>query len=331
MVQPATTAPKKKTKRKLFLIQKPMMGTTAALLPAALFGVYNFGWRALAVLCTSFVFGIAAEAMFTLRRGKPVTSAVFVSCMLFGLILPPSTPIWIVAVGIVFAVVFGKMVFGGFGQNPFNPAMTGRCFIYISFPIALTSRWNQAADLFPRGLNDWIVDAMSTATPLISAEAGDPVPYWRALLGFTGGSIGETSFVLVALGGAYVLWKKWANWRPVLATLLFVLIPQTILWLSGASQVNPLYMIVTGGFGIGLLFMVTDPVSSAGTNTGRWVYGAIIGLTTVLIRNYGNFAEGFMFALLLGNTFAPIIDYTVRERQKAKKATAKARQEGAAG
>lgn len=317
---PVQSAAVPQKKRKLFLKQKPMVGTTLALAPAALFGIYNFGWRALAVFLTAYVFGIATEALFTIRQGKPITSAVLVTCTLFAMIMPPSVPLWIVAVGIVFAVLFGKMVFGGFGQNPYNPAMVGRCFIYISFPVAMTSHWNEANSLFPRGLDHWLVDAITGSTPLVAAEAGHPIELWQALFGFSSGSIGETSFVLVALGGAYVIYKKWANWHAVAATAIFAIVPQTILWLTGTSQINPLYMVLTGGFGLGLFFMVTDPVSSSSTNIGRWVYGAIIGLTTVLIRTYGNFAEGFMFALLLGNTFAPIIDYTVRERQKAKKA-----------
>jgi Na+-transporting NADH:ubiquinone oxidoreductase subunit B len=307
------------------MVQKPMTGTTLALVPCALFGIYNFGWRALAVIAVSLIVGFATEAAFTLRQGKPVTSAVFVSAMLFGLIMPPSVPLWIVAVGIAFAVTFGKMVFGGFGQNPYNPAMVGRCFVYISFPIAMTAHWNEASGFFPRGLDHFLVDAMTTATPMVAAESGQPVELWRALFGFTGGSIGETSFILVALGGAYVIYKKWANWRTVLATALFAVVPQTILWLTGASPINPLYMILTGGFGLGVFFMATDPVSSPRTNIGRWVYGAIIGICTVIIRTYGNFAEGFMFALLLGNTFAPIVDYTVQERQKAKKPAAQAK------
>ena len=318
------TKPPLPKKRKWVLVQKPMVGTTLALVPAACFGVYNFGWRALAVIATSFLFGFAAEAAFTWRQGKPVTSAVFVSCMLFALVLPPSVPLWIVAVGIVFAVVFGKMVFGGFGQNPYNPAMTGRCFIYISFPIAMSSHWNEAVGFFPRGLNHWLVDAMTSATPLVAAEGGDPVGLWRAFFGFTGGSIGETCTALVILGGAYVLYKKWANWQVVVSTALFALIPQTALWLAGVSQVNPVYMLLTGGFALGLFFMVTDPVSGARTDVGRWVFGAIVGLTTVIIRTFGNFAEGFMFALLLANTFCPIVDYTVTEKKKAKKAAAQA-------
>jgi Na+-transporting NADH:ubiquinone oxidoreductase subunit B len=310
--------------KKKVLIQKPMMGTTYALFPAAIFGIYNFGWRALLVIATSFVFGFATEAFFTYRQGKPVTSAVFVTCMLFALIMPPSVPLWIVAVGIVFAITFGKMVFGGFGQNPYNPAMVGRCFVYISFPIAMTSHWNQALDFFPRGLNDFLVDAMTTATPLVAAESGDAVPIWRALFGFTGGSIGETSFLMVAAGGAYIIYKKWANWKVALSTAIFAFVPQTILYLTGTSPINPFYMVVTGGFALGVLFMTTDPVSSPRTDIGRYAYGAIIGICTVMIRTWGNFAEGFMFALLLGNTFAPIIDYHEANRQKAKKAAAKA-------
>ena len=318
MSEPKTSQPIKK--QGWLQKQKPMTGVVYALIPAALFGIYNFGWRVLLIILISLVLGTATEAAFTLPKGKKVTSAVFVTAMLYALILPPSVPLWIVAVGIVFAVVFGKMVFGGFGFNAFNPAMVGRAFVYISFPVALTARWNQATDFIPRGLNDWLVDAMTTATPMIAAEAGDPVPLWRAFFGYTGGSIGETCFLAVLLGGAYIIYKKYAAWQTVVSVTLFAVVPQTIFWLTGVSQVHPLYMVLTGGFALGALFMATDPVSSANTPLGRWIYGAIIGITTVIIRTFGNFAEGFMFALLLANTFAPIIDYTIRERKKAKKA-----------
>ena len=314
-----------KRPRKWIQQQKPMTGVVLALTPAALFGIYNFGWRVAAILALSLLLGFATEAMFTYRKGKPVTAAVFVTGMLYALVLPPSVPFWIAGVGIVFAVTFGKMVFGGFGFNAYNPAMVGRIFIYISFPIAMTAHWNAAADLFPRGLNNWLVDAMSGATPMIAAEAGNPAQLWQVFFGFTGGSIGETSFLAVLIGGAYILWKKYANLTTVIATTTFAVVPQTIFWLTGISQINPLYMMMTGGFALGVLFMATDPVSSAKTDIGRWAYGAIIGITTVVIRTFGNFAEGFMFGILMGNTFAPIIDYHVTEHRKAKKLREKAK------
>lgn len=305
--------------------QKPNVAVSYALIPVALFGIFQFGWRALAVLAVSLVFGFATEAFFTIRKGKPVTSAVFVTCILFALIMPPSVPLWIVAVGVVFAIVFGKMVFGGFGQNPYNPAMTGRCFVYISFPVAMTSRWHQAIDLFPRGINNWLVDSMTAATPLVAGQNGESITLWKAFFGFTGGCIGETSFFLVALGGVYIIYKKYASWRVVVSTTLFAVALQTVLWLTNNFNltqhhaVDPLTMLLTGGFGLGVFYMATDPVSSASTDLGRWIYGGIIGISTVVIRGFGNFPEGFMFAVLLGNTFAPIIDYTIRERKKAKR------------
>lgn len=316
-------------------IQKPMINTTLALVPATLWGVYSFGWRVVAILAISLVLGILTEGLFTWRQGKPVTSAVFVTATLFALILPPTLPLWMVGLGVVFAVVFGKMVFGGFGNNAFNPAMVGRAFLYITFPVHMTNRWSFADDVFPRGLDNWLVDALSGATPLIAAEQGNPAQWVDAIFGFIPGSVGEISFVLAALGGAYVLYKKYAAWQSVVSTAVFAIGLQTVFFLTGNLGINdeppihPLYMVLTGGFGLGLFFMVTDPVSSANTNVGRWIYGAIIGISTVVIRTYGQFAEGLMFAILLGNTFAPIIDYTVRERKRAKKLAAKAAQEAA--
>jgi len=303
-----------------------MKGVLYALAPAAVFGIYNFGWRALVLFTVSIVLAVATEAVFVFREKKPVTSAVLVTAVLYAMILPPSTPFWIAAVGIVFAVVFGKMVFGGFGQNVFNPAMVGRCFIYISFPVAMTSRWNAAVDYVPRGLDDWLVDAVTTATPIVAGEGGNPVKLTDAFFGFTGGCIGETGFILILLGGIYIIWKKYANWRIPVSITIFALLAQSALFFTGVSQTNPLYMIMTGGFALGSLFMATDPVSAASTDPGRWIFGAIIGIVTVMIRTFGNFAEGFMFALLLGNMFAPIIDYHIREHKKkitqAEKASA---------
>jgi Na(+)-translocating NADH:ubiquinone oxidoreductase B subunit len=326
-----------KPKRGWIMIQKPMIGTTLALVPAACWAIYSFGWRVLAMIALSFVLAIFTEGMFTWRQGKPVTSAVFVTAMLFALILPPSLPLWMAALGIVFAVVFGKMVFGGFGNNAFNPAMVGRAFLYITFPVHMTNQWNFAGDAFPRGLNNWLVDAFTGATPLVAAEQGEAWNWVDIATGYIPGSAGEISFVLVALGGAYIVYKKYAAWQSIVATAVFAVGLQTVLYFTGNfgvnsdTPINPLYMILTGGFGLGLFFMVTDPVSSSSTPTGRWIYGAIVGITTVVIRVFGQFAEGLMFGILLGNTFAPIIDYTIRERKKAKKAAAKAKAAGAGG
>ena len=319
-----------KKKQNWIKVQKPMLGVVYALVPAALFGIFNFGWRALVVIAVSLSAAILTEGAFTWRKGQPVTSAVLVTGLLFGMIMPPSIPLWIAIVGVVFAVVFGKMVFGGFGQNVYNPAMAGRCFVYVSFPVAMTAHWNLAADLFPRGLNNWLVDAVTGATPLAAHKAtfaGDPsalASWWQQLFGFSAGCIGETSFVAVALGGAYILYKKYANWQTVAAVAGSATILQTVFWLTGVSAANPAYMLLSGGFALGTFFMATDPVSSANTDVGRIVYGSIIGVVTIVVRIWGNFAEGFMFGVLMGNTFAPIVDFQVREYRKKKKEAAKA-------
>lgn len=146
---------KERKKKKTFMMQPMMINVVVGLIPCALASIYFFGLRSLVMLAVVLVFGIASEAIFTLPQGKPITSAVLVTCFIYTLSLPPTTPFWIAVLGVVFGVVFGKMVFGGFGYNPFNPAMVGRCFVYLAFPIALTNRWVDPFSGGPAGFLRW--------------------------------------------------------------------------------------------------------------------------------------------------------------------------------
>lgn len=307
--------------------QLPMKRVLLALVPAVIASVYFFGWRALVVLAVVNAAGFLAEYVFARVSKGAVSSAVFVSCFLFTLSLPPTIPLWIAVVGIVFGVVFGKMAFGGFGRNVFNPALVGRVFIYVSFALPMTARWAQplAAPTGPSGLpSGWggflrfSADAVSGATPLRVLREGGSVDILPLLWGNVAGSLGETSAILLALGGIYIIWKKAANWRIVAAQLAAFLVLQGAFWLAGVRHSpDPLTALLSGSVLMGMLFMATDPVSAAQTQGGRWIFGALVGALIVLIRTFSIWPEGTMFAILLGNTFAPIFDYAVRQRKAA--------------
>jgi Na+-transporting NADH:ubiquinone oxidoreductase subunit B len=294
--------------------------------------VWFFGWRALVVLAAVNLAAFLTELVFTRYTKTEVTSAVFVTGMLYGLSLPPGIPIWIAVVGVVFGVLFGKMVFGGFGRNVFNPALVGRVFVYISFAVPMTARWS--APLTPAwgalqlpgsagGFLRWAADAMSGATPLRVLRQGGAVDTLPLLWGNVAGSLGETSAVLLVLGGLFIVWKKAANWRIVVSELAGFVALQLVFWLAGVRNApDPLTALLAGSTLMGMFFMATDPVSASQTQGGRWIYGALVGVLTVLIRTFSLWPEGTMFAILLGNTFAPIVDHVVRQRAAKKKAAA---------
>lgn len=309
-----------------------MRRVLVALAPVAAASVWFFGWRALAVLAAVNLAAFLTEFVFTRFTRAETTSAVFVTGTLLGLSLPPTIPIWIAVVGAVFGVFFGKMVFGGFGRNVFNPALVGRIFIYISFAVPMNARWAEPIPAatgslaLPWGLGGfarWASDALTGATPLRALRHGEPVELLPLLWGNAAGSIGETSALLILLGGLFIVWKKAANWRIVVSEAAAFLALQGVFWLAGVRHAaDPLTALLSGSVMLGMFFMATDPVSAAQTQGGRWIYGALVGALTVLIRTFSIWPEGTMFAILLGNTFAPIVDWLVRERQRVRKAAA---------
>lgn len=309
--------------RKRFFKQTPMIRVCYALLPLLMASIYFFGWRAFALTLLVCLCGLVTEALFTFRQGKPVSSAVLVTCLIFSLSLPPTLPYWMAVVGIVTAVAFGKMVFGGSGRNVFNPAMVGRCFIYISFPVAMNNRWVEPVDGGFRGLAAWMpaADAMTGATALIRLkEGGDIPPLDHLIIGNMAGSLGETSALLVLLGGAYLLYKKIAPWRLAASCLTGALITVFIFRAGGVgAAASPAALLLSGSFLFGTLFVVTDPVSGAKTPAGQWIYGLAIGSLTMILRFYSNFPEGMMFAVLLMNAFVPLLDLSVRGLQRKRK------------
>jgi Na+-transporting NADH:ubiquinone oxidoreductase subunit B len=315
-----------KTEKKVPLIkgQLPMQRVLYALAPAVVASVYFFGWRSLAVLAVVNIAGFFTEYCFCRYYKEPVSSAVFVSNVLFALILPPTLPLYMAVIGIVFGILFGKMVFGGFGKNVFNPALVGRAFIYVNFSVNMNNKWFEPFRGFPAGLTKYseTVDAITKATPIrIMADGGD-FPIADLFWGNISGCYGETCAILLILGGLYIIWKKAANYRIVVSCFISAMLLQGIFWQTGIEgAVDPIRSILSGGFMIGAFFMATDPVSATQTQEGRWIYGTLIGLLTIVIRQFSNWPEGIMYAILLANMFAPITDIAVKgwkEKQKAK-------------
>jgi Na+-transporting NADH:ubiquinone oxidoreductase subunit B len=293
--------------------QKPMQGVLYASAPLAVAGIYFFGWRVAVMLAVSCLVGFLAERPFTRGWNEPVSSAVFVTAMLFTLSLPPTLPLWMVAVGMAFAVVFGKMVFGGFGRNVFNPALTGRAFIYVCFGQHMTAVWGQPIAGSAGGFLGYQPDAITTATPGMLLKTGVLFPLADEFFGRAAGTIGGTSALLALIGGAYLLWTRTASYRIVVATFAGYLAIQTLLWLGGVKgAVEPIHAMLGGSFVVGAFFYATDPVSASQTDPGRWVYGAAIGVLSSLISVFSVWPAGTMFAILLANMFAPLLDYGVK-------------------
>ncbi|HHT80894.1 MAG: RnfABCDGE type electron transport complex subunit D [Sphaerochaeta sp.] len=309
--------------------QQAMRNVLYSLAPLCLAAIYFFGWRFIAVFVVVGVTGLLCEWFMSKRYGFKITESLFVSCTLFALSLPPTIPLWIAALGIAFGIIFGKMIFGGFGRNIFNPAITARAFIYISFGVPMTTRFIGNAtsiNWFPAGFGTWLTqaDSVSAATPLLTKD----VPLLDMLFGFTSGSFGETSAILILLGGLFIIYKKAANWKIVVSSIGSFLLLQTLFWATGLqiatesglqAVATPLAALLGGGFLFAAFFMITDPVSaSQSTDAGRWIYGAMFGILTVLIRTFSTWVEGITFAILLANMFAPLLD-TLLKNAKAKK------------
>jgi Na+-transporting NADH:ubiquinone oxidoreductase subunit B len=225
-------------------------------------------------------------------------------------------------VGIIFGVAIGKMAFGGFGQNVFNPAMVGRCLLYITFPIEMTNRWAVPFWGGSAGFARWSVpsDAITQATPLPALRAGESLPIQNLFLGNTAGSIGEMSAFLILMGGAYILYKKAAPWRLALSCFLGGVTLSGILHGVGYGSVpSPLHTVLAGSFLFGTVFVVTEPISGAKTKPGQWIYGFMIGGLTVVLRGFSNFSEGIMFAVLIMNGFVPLLDQAVKRFPKLQR------------
>lgn len=261
----------------------------------------------------TFVVGGVWEVLFAVKRGHEVNEGFFVTSILFSLTLPATIPLWQVALGISFGVVIGKEIFGGTGKNFLNPALTGRAFLFFAYPADLSGDAVWTA-----------IDGFSGATPLgIAALEGMPgvaasgLTWVDAFLGRMQGSLGETSTLAIFIGGFILITSKIASWRIVAGVMLGLVVTSTLFNLAG-SETNPAFSIpwywhlVLGGFAFGMVYMATDPVSAAMTDTGKWWFGVLVGVMCVLIRVVNPaFPEGMMLAILFANLFAPLIDRLV--------------------
>ena len=324
-------------------LKRTMIIVVLALIPALLFGIYNVGyqhfnavggladttffqlffyglWKVLPMIIVSYVVGLGIEFAVAQMKGHEINEGFLVSGLLIPMIMPVEAPLWMVALSTAFAVIIGKEIFGGTGMNIWNPALLARAFFFFSYPSMIS------------GDKVWIAgdtaDAISQATPLAQMALGQPLTYSTADMfwGFIPGSVGETSAFCILIGAVILLLTNVASWRTMISVFvggyLMALIFQPI---SGVEAYQQLLM---GGFAFGAVFMATDPVTSAQTNTGKYVYGLLIGAMAVIIRciNPG-YPEGMMLAILLMNTFAPLIDWFVvqahiKRRLKRAKAVA---------
>lgn len=304
--------------------KQPMMRRVLlSLIPIILFSIYLYGWKVLALLVVVTLSGVITEHFFERTRGSRPSDSVLVTCYLFTLILPVTIPYWVAIVGIVFAVAFGKQVFGGFARNVFNPALVGRCFIYVSFPAFMTNHWVKPFSGFPGGYIRWMpsgLDAVTQATPMTLAQLGEEVPYsiWQLIVGNIPGSIGESSVILIMLAAIYLVYKKTASWQIMVSTLGGMLGIESIFSLMGISSfANPLMAVLSGGFLFAAVFMATDPISAPSQGNVKIVFGLLVGIIASVIRNFSIFPEGVMFAILIVNSFVPLMD-SIAKNAKSK-------------
>lgn len=331
-------------------LKRTMIIVVLALLPALFFGIYNVGyqhfnaagilaeksffelffyglWKVLPMIIVSYVVGLGIEFAVAQIKGHEINEGFLVSGLLIPMIMPVEAPLWMIAISTAFAVIIGKEIFGGTGMNIWNPALLARAFFFFSYPSYIS------------GDGVWIADKPDTfsgATPLAEAVAGTPLTYdlHTMFWGFIPGSIGETSTFCILLGAALLLITGVANWRIMSMVFAGGLLMSAILcWTLPESNpyahITPLEQIVMGGFAFGAVFMATDPVTGSQTNTGKYIYGLLIGMLAIIIRSINpGFPEGMMLAILLMNTFAPLIDWfvvqsNIKRRLKRVKVIAK--------
>lgn len=336
-------------------LKRTMSVVVLALVPAILFGMYNVGLqhfkaigdaastgifeiflygliKVLPVIAVSYIVGLGIEFVFAQKRGHGIHEGFLVSGILIPMVMPIETPLWMVALATAFAVILGKEVFGGTGMNIWNPALVARAFLFFSYPAQMSgdSVWVALSS------SDKVVDSFSGATPMATAAAGSlDYSAFDAFFGFIPGSIGETSAFAILIGAAILIITGIGSWKIMLSTLVGGSVMGLILnaasgsdALSAANQVYftmPFWHhLILGGFMFGAIFMATDPVSAAQTEKGKWIYGFLIGILAVLIRVINPaFPEGMMLAVLLMNTFAPLIDHYVvagHIKKRAKRA-----------
>ena len=312
-------------------LKRVMIMVVLALVPAMLFGIWNVGYqyynatvaefdaaanfwpivgygllKVLPLYIVAYLVGLAIEFVSAQIQGHEVNEGYLVSGMLIPLIVPVDVPLWMLAVAVAFAVIIGKEVFGGTGMNIWNPALLTRAFLFFSYPASMS------------GDKVWIADGVTGATPLADAsmaglEAGN-YSVCDMIIGTIPGSVGETSVIAILLGAALLLWTGVASWKIMFSSVLGGLAIGYLGYALGSTDLPGYYQLIMGGFLFGTVFMATDPVTSAQTEKGKWIYGFLVGALAVTVRIWNaGYPEGMMLAILLMNTFAPLIDHYVIE------------------
>ena len=329
-------------------LKRIMIIVVVALIPAALFGMWNVGYqhclatgetwglfqnfwygflKVLPLYIVAYVVGLGIEFASAQIRNEEVNEGYLVSGMLIPLIVPVDVPLWTLAIAVAFAVLFGKEVFGGTGMNFLNPALLCRAFLFFAYPSKMSgsSVWVSLKN------GESLIDGATGATPLSFASEGlnamnnAGVQYgmsaWDMFAGLIPGSVGETSVIAILIGAVILLWTGVASWKIMVSSVAGALF---VGWLGnffGATDVPAYYQLIMGGFAFGTVFMATDPVTSAQTECGKWIYGFLIGALCVIVRLFNpGYAEGMMLAILLMNTFAPLIDHYVTDAAISRRA-----------
>ena len=338
---PNTTTKKGAHIRDCIDMKRTMFFVILALLPAFLFGCYNTGsqvglegftafWyglvRVLPMLVVSYVVGLGIEIVYAQIRKEEVAEGYFVTGFLIPMIMPVSTPLWMVALGVAFSVIFAKEVFGGTGMNVFNPALVARAFVFFAFTPQMSGEKVWFSDWKMMGATDATTGA--TALEQLATTGQMQWSVMDAFLGFIPGSFGETSTLCILLGGLFLLWTGVASWRTMLSVFVGGLAMGYLFQAVGATDYPAYYHLLVGGFAFGAVFMATDPVTSAQTNVGKYIVGFMTGALAVMVRVVNPaYPEGMMLAILFMNALAPTIDYFVVEaninRRKSRIKTVK--------
>ncbi len=317
-----------------------------ALMPAMLFGMYNVGYQNYAAAGTlasasfleiffygflavlpkilvSYIVGLGIEFIVAQWKGEEIQEGYLVSGIIIPLIIPINCPLWMLALAVAFAVIFAKEIFGGTGMNIFNVAIAARMFLFFSYPSVMTgdTAWVATDSIF--GLGNSLPDGFTAATPLGEVAQGivPQTSLCDMIYGFIPGSIGETSVIAIALGAILLLWTGIASWKTMLSVFVGGGLMAVLFQSLGMTEIQWYEHLLLGGFCFGSVFMATDPVTSARTESGKWVYGFLIGAIAVIVRvmNPG-YPEGMMLAIFFGNMCAPLIDYCVVQRNITRRA-----------
>ena len=331
-------------------LKRVMIMVVLALVPAMLFGIWNTGYqhslafgldwgfwntvlyglaKVLPLYIVAYLVGLGIEFVSAQIRGHEVNEGYLVSGMLIPLIVPVDVPLWMLAIAVAFAVIIGKEVFGGTGMNIWNPALLTRAFLFFSYPSMMSgdtvwtggvTRFMNEGIAFQAG--NGLVDGFSGATPLANATLENLAPrFMDMVIGTIPGSVGETSVIAILLGAILLIWTGVASWKIMVSSVLGGLAIGYLGFAVGATDLPGYYQLVMGGFLFGTVFMATDPVTSAQTECGKWIYGFLVGALAVTVRIWNpGYPEGMMLAILLMNTFAPLIDHYVIEGQIKRRA-----------